>query len=200
MKKFNNNLNNTLKEFKVKSGCCICNFNTTYSALHFHHINAKAKKDMISKIIDYGDYYEILVELKKCVILCANCHAMYHTSPLHIKREMENKFNPVDLDDFLLLCVKNNAIIITALDDYENDLKIQIKILKNEISRLKNQLENKERTIKHISSIDENLIIDTYRRVGTLNKTTQELFGVGKKGRYYINQIRPILQKHDLII
>lgn len=200
MKKFNSNLSNVIKEFKIKSGCCICNFNITYSALHFHHVNAKIKKDMISKIIGYGDYYEILVELKKCVILCANCHAVYHASSPHIKVEMENKFSPVDLDDFLLLCVKNDAVIVTALDDYENDLKIQIRMLRNEVDRLKKQLGNKEKAIKQVSSIDENLIVDTYKRVGTLNKTTKELFGVGKRGSYYINQIKPILQKHGLIV
>lgn len=49
--------------------------------LNFHHINPKNKKYLISRIIDYNEKI-IQKELKKCILLCANCHQDFH----HLKR------------------------------------------------------------------------------------------------------------------
>jgi hypothetical protein len=72
--------------FKKNKGCLICKEECIHT-LHFHHL--KDKKFKISKYwtkvkgqnISEKDLRE---ELKKCVLICANCHAKLHKGLLKI--------------------------------------------------------------------------------------------------------------------
>ena len=56
--------------------CLTCGYSICIRALHFHHINSFEKEfDISSK----SSWPEIRDELDKCVVLCANCHAEYHS-------------------------------------------------------------------------------------------------------------------------
>jgi len=67
---------NKVREIKEKSECQICGYNKTPNALHFHHIDPKDKKFNIGWACGEGrKWSDIEKEMKKCVILCANCHA-----------------------------------------------------------------------------------------------------------------------------
>ena len=47
--------------------------------LDYHHINPKEKETTISRMI--ANRYtmdKIEVEMKKCIVLCANCHREFH--------------------------------------------------------------------------------------------------------------------------
>jgi hypothetical protein len=47
--------------------------------LDFHHKNPKTKKDKVSRLVDCAfNKTIILVEIRKCVVLCANCHRKFH--------------------------------------------------------------------------------------------------------------------------
>ena len=61
--------NNTL----FKSKCKICG-ETSPECLEFHHINPKIKHKSISVLLSNGCSEQIYEELKKCEVLCANCH------------------------------------------------------------------------------------------------------------------------------
>ena len=59
-------------------GCCqICGYNHFYGALDFHHIDP-SKKDVIIGSIRKPFDKKLLTELKKCVVLCSNCHREVH--------------------------------------------------------------------------------------------------------------------------
>lgn len=66
--------------------CEICGYNKSLSALEFHHINPEEKD------LNIGDYtsgnnvnvLKTFEEIKKCQLLCANCHREVHES-LNIK-------------------------------------------------------------------------------------------------------------------
>lgn len=61
---------------KIMGGKCIlCNYDKSMRALEFHHINAEEKEFLIS---DYNDLDSILQEIRKCALLCANCHGEVH--------------------------------------------------------------------------------------------------------------------------
>jgi hypothetical protein len=60
--------------------CSKCGYNKCEAALEFHHIG-KDKEGDISHIIKDGSRQKALKEIKKCVLLCANCHREAH----HIK-------------------------------------------------------------------------------------------------------------------
>lgn len=69
------------KEFvDLKGGCCeVCGYKKSISALCFHHIDPK-KKEMSFDIgqITFKDKNKLIKELKKCQLLCSNCHAEAH--------------------------------------------------------------------------------------------------------------------------
>ena len=62
--------------------CCICGYNKSVCALEFHHIDPNKKEFQIGsgRCVNWEKVKE---ELKKCVLVCANCHREIH--------EKENK-------------------------------------------------------------------------------------------------------------
>ena len=66
---------NWLNEEKKKHGCAICGYNCNPAALEFHHINPKTKTHEIAAKYAIKNNTE---EMKKCIILCANCHREIH--------------------------------------------------------------------------------------------------------------------------
>lgn len=64
--------------------CARCSYNTTVKALDFHHIDPTQKSFTISQIIN-KDLSLQLEEIKKCVLLCANCHRELHAGIWNIE-------------------------------------------------------------------------------------------------------------------
>jgi len=67
-----------LKAVKHMGGKCqICGYNKSIAALDFHHVNPLEKDKSIKNLI-CGSWTKIENELKKCILLCANCHREHH--------------------------------------------------------------------------------------------------------------------------
>ena len=63
-------------QYKLELGCSKCGYNKCVGALCFHHTDPKNKEFMISKATNASISKEKFeVELDKCILLCANCHA-----------------------------------------------------------------------------------------------------------------------------
>ena len=61
--------------------CSQCGYNKTLNALHFHHLDPKEKSFELSKNILRCKAWEVIViELNKCILVCANCHAEIHSA------------------------------------------------------------------------------------------------------------------------
>jgi hypothetical protein len=58
-------------------GCAICGYSKNMAALHFHHLDPKEKECNWDKNSRKA-WDKLVVELQKCVCLCANCHAELH--------------------------------------------------------------------------------------------------------------------------
>jgi predicted HNH restriction endonuclease len=56
--------------------CSICGYEKCVNAFDFHHVNALEKDFTISSKM--SSWEKIERELKKCVLLCANCHREVH--------------------------------------------------------------------------------------------------------------------------
>lgn len=84
VKKWRTNTKNlALKAFKTK--CCICEYSKCSSALHFHHINPAEKTFALSEMLSNPkEWGTIVLELKKCVLVCSNCHAEIHENLIKI--------------------------------------------------------------------------------------------------------------------
>jgi hypothetical protein len=73
--------------------CCICGYSKSKKALNFHHLCPDTKKMSLSynweKSLD-----RVMEELKKCILLCSNCHAEVHDG---ITKIPDNYVNPLIL-------------------------------------------------------------------------------------------------------
>ena len=65
-----------VNEYKLKRGCFVCGYKKDACALDAHHTDPKKKKFNIStnRKNSYVQFKPVKKELKKCLILCANCH------------------------------------------------------------------------------------------------------------------------------
>jgi hypothetical protein len=57
--------------------CQCCGYNKSIRALHFHHVDEATKKFSISSNVT-RNWEDTLSELRKCVLVCSNCHMEIH--------------------------------------------------------------------------------------------------------------------------
>ena len=62
--------------FKKNKGCKRCGYNKCGASLDFHHIGRKDRR--ITATMWYGNSKIIKKELKRCILLCKNCHYEIH--------------------------------------------------------------------------------------------------------------------------
>lgn len=58
--------------------CSICGYNKNTNALVFHHVEPKDKLYTIAQLIKFGREDLIIEEIKKCILICWNCHIEIH--------------------------------------------------------------------------------------------------------------------------
>jgi hypothetical protein len=73
--------------YKSALSCQSCGFKHV-AAMDFHHVDPSTKEDNVWRLISNGQYAKAYEEIKKCVVLCANCHRIHHH-----KERLKNK-NP----------------------------------------------------------------------------------------------------------
>lgn len=67
------------KALKYKGGKCeVCGYSKCSAALEFHHLDPKEKEFSIGGT-NYHKWDDLVPELDKCQLLCANCHREAHT-------------------------------------------------------------------------------------------------------------------------
>lgn len=71
-------LKKTYKEFKKTLKCTLCNEDHP-ATLQFHHLDPNEKEIEVSLAVTNGwSFKRIEEEIKKCIVLCANCHMKEH--------------------------------------------------------------------------------------------------------------------------
>lgn len=81
------------KERAVKTmggKCSICGYDKCLSALEFHHLNPEEKEFTISQNTNLA-WEQINEEIKKCVLVCSNCHKEIHAGL--VEAPTESSFN-----------------------------------------------------------------------------------------------------------
>lgn len=64
-------------EFKATLSCIKCGF-SHHAALDFHHEDPTTKEGDVNRYVSNGQFKRAYAEIKKCVVLCANCHRVHH--------------------------------------------------------------------------------------------------------------------------
>jgi transposase len=81
--------NAKLKLIEAAGGsCALCGYDKHPSALHFHHLVPSQKRYPLSRAGHTRNFAEALEEAKKCVLLCANCHAEVEWGVAAIPQEL----------------------------------------------------------------------------------------------------------------
>lgn len=57
--------------------CSVCGYDKYFAALDLHHEDPSVKENEISDM-KYYSKDKLREEIKKCIILCANCHREFH--------------------------------------------------------------------------------------------------------------------------
>ncbi len=82
--------------------CCICGYNKCHRALVLHHLNPKEKDISFGTIRANPKSWQLIVkELRKCILVCSNCHAEIHEEVIVIPEDAP-RFNET-FTDYLLL-------------------------------------------------------------------------------------------------
>ena len=68
--------------------CKICGYNRCSAALSFHHLDPSLKEFGIPHRGLTRSWKKIEEELKKCILICANCHAEIHAGQLQPPQEI----------------------------------------------------------------------------------------------------------------
>jgi 5-methylcytosine-specific restriction endonuclease McrA len=64
------------KAVQIFGGRCLrCGYNKCLRALHFHHVDPASKEFGIADKGSTRAWSKTEAELKKCILLCSNCHA-----------------------------------------------------------------------------------------------------------------------------
>jgi hypothetical protein len=79
--------NTKIRRFRAKAAaikilggkCSKCGWSGDQAALQFHHKDA-SEKDFIIGNVSNKSWDSIKKEMKKCVLLCANCHMIEHST------------------------------------------------------------------------------------------------------------------------
>jgi hypothetical protein len=65
------------RAFKATLKCTKCGFGHI-AALDFHHTDPTQKDGNIHRLVSNGQSKKVREEIKKCIVLCANCHRIHH--------------------------------------------------------------------------------------------------------------------------
>lgn len=70
---------NQILRLKTKSGgkCRACGYDKCFDVLCFHHLDPAQKEGQVSFLLKRS-FQKAEEEIKKCVLLCANCHGEIH--------------------------------------------------------------------------------------------------------------------------
>lgn len=63
-----------MKRYKLFVGCAFCGYKKHYAALEFDHIKPDEKLGTISQAYKGWGMKKLKDEIRKCQVLCANCH------------------------------------------------------------------------------------------------------------------------------
>ena len=77
-------------EYKKTLSCIKCG-QTHPAALDFHHVVRSKDNNKVHKLLRNGAYLAIWDEIKKCVVLCANCHRIHHFDEHNEKKDKERR-------------------------------------------------------------------------------------------------------------
>lgn len=83
-----------IQDLKIGLKCAKCGYDKCGASLEFHHIDPSEKDETISRMISNNYTLDLVEEeIRKCIVLCSNCHHEFHF--------LEHNNENYTLDNFL---------------------------------------------------------------------------------------------------
>jgi hypothetical protein len=57
--------------------------------IDFHHVNREKKERDVSEWVRCASYKKFYEEIKKCILLCSNCHRKLHAGQFELTEEQK---------------------------------------------------------------------------------------------------------------
>lgn len=121
-----------ISKYKIEKGCIVCGYNKHAEALQFDHIDSNNKEDDVSDMAaNYRKaksqnrpllFIQAIQEIEKCVVMCANCHAVKSKKQKCGVHKLERNYNTPE--EFLL---GNNKSTCSFMTLNENQYHISKK-------------------------------------------------------------------------
>jgi hypothetical protein len=73
-KKYRKNIQNYVRNLKEKTPCADCSKRFPYYVMDFDHLDESDKKNIVSFLAQTGRIGALKQEIRKCELVCANCH------------------------------------------------------------------------------------------------------------------------------
>lgn len=81
-----------VEDYKAQCKCAKCGESRGH-CLDFHHIDSEQKEANIARLVsNRSNLNSIIEEIKKCIVLCANCHRDFH---------FQNKLTGISIDEYI---------------------------------------------------------------------------------------------------
>ena len=77
------------KAYKATLCCQYCGYNDCPEALDFHHVVHDPSNKKVYYLAGQGRFRAAMEEIKKCVVLCSNCHRRLHNDAEFEKAVMQ---------------------------------------------------------------------------------------------------------------
>jgi hypothetical protein len=133
--------------------CEICGYNKNLSVFNFHHKNPNEKKFRLDmRSMSNKSFESLETEIKKCSLLCSNCHAELHNPELNILNVnsiLENNEYSYKLKTnkrFTKYCKCGVEILYDSKKCIDCENKSRMKENKPTIDQLKKDLKNNTQT------------------------------------------------------
>lgn len=155
VKKWRKNLKKRMVE-AFGNACGICGYSKENYALDFHHLNPKEKDFTFSRIrANPKSWDKIVIELRKCVLLCSNCHREVHAGTTKIPDNI-SRFN----EEYTIYKKKDKKIDKNKCPVCGDLKPIKHKTCSQNCARIKNQKINWEDiNLKELMKKHSNVVI-----------------------------------------
>jgi hypothetical protein len=78
------------RSFKATLSCVNCGQNHP-ATFDFHHVDRATKEYSVNALVKNRAFKKAIEEVKKCVVLCANCHRIHHYEEHQNKKAKKKK-------------------------------------------------------------------------------------------------------------
>jgi hypothetical protein len=78
------------RRYKATLACVKCGQNHP-ATFDFHHVDSSTKEESVNKLLKNRAFKRAMEEIKKCVVLCANCHRIHHHDERQEKKTRKKK-------------------------------------------------------------------------------------------------------------